>query len=137
MLKSILLAGVLAATAIPAISVAQPDQGYNNGDGYNDRDGGYNDNSDNDSGSYDNNRDDRYSNPDDHAYNDDNGGYYSRQYHRYYNNDNDDHSYGGRVFTGRVGSTWWDQGRRCQWREVTWRDRQGDPAYKWVTVCDN
>jgi hypothetical protein len=39
-------------------------------------------------------------------------------------------------FTGRVGSAWRDgQGRRCQWREVTWRDDDGYAAYKWVTIC--
>ncbi len=47
--------------------------------------------------------------------------------------------YGGyrrNQYTGRVGAAWRDDyGRRCQWREVTYRDTDGYDAYKWITVC--
>lgn len=39
-------------------------------------------------------------------------------------------------YTGRVGSHWVDDnGRRCAWREVSFRDNDGYQATKWVTVC--
>jgi hypothetical protein len=42
----------------------------------------------------------------------------------------------GAHYTNRVGSSWRDgDGRDCAWRELTWRDDDGAPAYKWVARC--
>ncbi|MBV9995811.1 MAG: hypothetical protein JO127_11440 [Caulobacteraceae bacterium] len=162
MLKRIFLAGALAAAIAPAMSVAQTSNGYNGDNSYNDNgrsdndrsdpsDDAYRDNdrSDQNDNAYDNRRDDQYNrgSADEGRYSSDNNrGYYGNSDrdgnpNRYSDQDrgrNPDYGRGyayHRTFTGRVGASWWDQGRRCQWREVTWSDRDGDPAYKWVTVC--
>ena len=64
-------------------------------------------------------------------------GYDDQDYGRY-----DDWNYGRSYrdqdyhYTGRVGSHWTDEeGRRCAWREVEWRDDDGYAATKWITVC--
>ncbi len=42
----------------------------------------------------------------------------------------------GARYTGRVGASWRnDQGQVCAWRELTWQDQEGNPAYKWVPRC--
>jgi hypothetical protein len=130
MLKSILIAGVFAAAAAPTLSMAEPYDNsppqyppgeysqsgpYYSGDyssGYRRDDGPYDS-----SGYYYDRGPPSYGN-----------GYYARG----------GYAQGNRVFTGRVGASWRDyDGRRCQWREVTWRDRDDDPAYKWITVCED
>jgi hypothetical protein len=42
----------------------------------------------------------------------------------------------GAHYTGRTGASWRnDQGQYCFWRELTWLDRNGQPAYKYVPTC--
>lgn len=42
----------------------------------------------------------------------------------------------GAHYSGRVGQSWRDnEGRYCTYRELTWTDRNGAPAYKWVPRC--
>jgi len=42
----------------------------------------------------------------------------------------------GAHYTGRVGSAWRnDEGQYCIWREMTWLDQRGQPAYRWVPRC--
>lgn len=39
-------------------------------------------------------------------------------------------------YTGRTGQSWRnDQGQYCIWREMTWSDERGQPAYRWVPRC--
>ena len=67
---------------------------------------------------------------DDRGYDRDSGGAYDQGYGR---RGADDRGYG---YTGRVGSHWIDAaGRRCAWREVSWRDDDGYQATKWVAEC--
>jgi hypothetical protein len=41
-------------------------------------------------------------------------------------------------YTGRTGSTWRnDEGQVCVWREMTWLDQRGQPAYRWVPRCSD
>jgi hypothetical protein len=109
MLKIILALGLMAAAGLPTAAMAQPydpDQGR-----YCDDQGRCSDRAPD---VRDDSRDSSYS---DQATGRDNRG------------DRDQ-------YTGRVGSHWVDAyGRRCAWREVSFRDNDGYQAFKWVTVC--
>jgi hypothetical protein len=113
MIKMILALGLMAAAAIPTAATAQPydpDQGR-----YCDQQGQCSDrSSDRAPDVREDSRDSSYS--DQATGRDDRG-------------DRDQ-------YTGRVGSHWVDDnGRRCAWREVSFRDDDGYQATKWVTVC--
>jgi len=123
MLKLLLAAGLLATAAVPSFTAAQPYDSTpryagDDRDSYSDQD---NDNdADDDADSVWPNNDyansDRYNYDYDRAYNP--GSHYDQSY------------------TGRVGAGWVDpSGRHCRWREVSWTDRDGNQAYKWVPTC--
>jgi hypothetical protein len=39
-------------------------------------------------------------------------------------------------YTRRTGAVWRnDQGQICVWRQLTWLDQSGAPAYRWVPRC--
>jgi hypothetical protein len=43
---------------------------------------------------------------------------------------------GGAGFTGDVGRAWRNpEGQICRWRQLSWQDAYGRPAYKWVPHC--
>jgi hypothetical protein len=116
----------------PPPQPAQPPDGYQNDRGYDQQDGGYG-------------QDNRDYDQQDRGYGQDNRDY--DQQDRGYGQDNRDYqanpgwrSYGGAPpgarYTGRVGASWRnDQGQSCSWREMTWQDQEGNPAYKWVPRC--
>jgi hypothetical protein len=125
MIRMVLALGLIAAAA-PGLAMAQP---YDNDQGRYDNDQGrYCDDqgrcSDRAADAHDYSRDSNY---DDRGRGDRQDGYY------------DDRGQGaGRYeqYTGRVGARWVDgYGRECAWREVTFRDTDGAPAYKWITRC--
>jgi len=127
MLKLLLTAGFLAAAAVPAVTMAQP---YDStpryaGDDQNSYSDNDNDNdTDNDAGDADTVRSNNH-----YAYSD----RYNYDYDRAYN---PGRSHYNQSYTGRVGEGWVDPaGRQCRWREVTWTDRDGNQAFKWVPTC--
>ena len=133
-MKALLFATALAMAAAPVASLAQgysdDDRGYSDQGGYYDRNGDY----DNDQDRGDYSDQDRYSSDQDDS---DNRSYESRSYEgRSYGSYRSAGLHPGEHYTGRVGSTWRDAyGRDCAWREVSWWDRDGNQAYRWVQEC--
>ena len=93
------------------------DDRYQNDRGYDDNDRGY--------------QDDRGYDTDNRAYDQD------RDYDR---GEQGQRGYGGvppgARFTGRTGASWRNsEGQTCTWRELSWQDDSGNPAYKWIPRC--
>lgn len=43
---------------------------------------------------------------------------------------------GGAYYSGQVGRAWRNpEGQVCHWRQLTWQDAYGRPAYQWVPRC--
>jgi hypothetical protein len=63
------------------------------------------------------------------------GGYEPHQYG--YQGGNADQRYGGAArYTGRTSGSWRNgEGQSCVWREMTWQDQYGRPAYRWTPHC--
>jgi len=143
-MKALLLGACLAAV-LGAPSLAQP---YDQGGGYQDQRDPYYDQGQPDQGQYDQ---DRGYDQDDRGYQgdrryDDDSPNYDRDNRAYDHDRSADNGYGGpgrgygvpagAHFTGRTGASWRnDEGQYCTWRELSWQDAEGNPAYRWVPRC--